>query len=165
MQTRFYSDELNDDFIDSKKSFSVPENYNFTPKSKIWRICAFIVYRLIMTPIAFLYCKLFLHLSIKDNTKTPIKRQKGCFIYANHTLTVGDAFIPSVLAFPKKVYVVVSPKNLAVCSTRGFLKMSGAIVIPQSLKCFKKFLGAVEKRANDNACITVYPMFGHTALL
>lgn len=154
----YYSDELNDDFAGVQRiNYQIPGNYKFTHKNAFWNVLAFIVYRIIMTPIAFMYCKIKLRSKIIDNTAKPLKATKGCFLYANHTLLIGDAFIPSLVMFPKRVYVVVNPENLATKGTRNFLQMSGAIPTAKSLAAFKNFIKTIKQRISEGYCVTIYP--------
>lgn len=154
----YYTDEANDDFAGVNKSkVEIPPDFKFIHKSLLWNILAFIAYRVIMTPFAFLYCKIKFHLRVIDNTTSPVKSQKGCFLYSNHTLLAGDAFIPSIAMFPKKVYVIVSSENISSRITRNFILMNGAIPIPNSAKAFKGFIQAIDKRISQGSCIAIYP--------
>lgn len=154
----FYNDELNDDFAGvQKKKIKIPHDFKFVHKSIFWRFFAFIAYRIIMTPFAYLYCKIKFNLKIVDRTDLPLEKNDGCFLYSNHTLLAGDAFIPSILAYPKKVYVVVSPENISSTGTKNFLLMNGAIPLPQSATAFKGFVHAIEQRITQGHCVTIYP--------
>lgn len=157
-KTIYYSDELNDEFAGVKrKGYEVPKNYVYVHKCFLWKAAAFFVYRIIMTPIAYLYCKIKLHLKIVDRTHGRRDKSEGCFLYSNHTLLIGDAFIPSLLMFPKKTYVIVASENLSTKGTRNFLSMSGALPIPKSVIAFRNFNNAIEKRILQNHCIAIYP--------
>ena len=156
-RVRFYSGE-DDNLVGGKRPpFAVPPDYVFIHRSPLWRAAAFIVYRLIMTPIAWIYCRLWLGLRRKDCRTAKPERGQGCFVYANHTMPVGDAFAPSVLWFPKRMYVVVSPANLAVKGTRHFLRMVGALPIPENLTAFRHFREAVCARVREGHAVTIYP--------
>lgn len=155
MKTVYYSDPLNDDFAPKRNRPKIDKNYRYTPEGLPWRICAFIVYRIIMTPIAFLYCRLRFGMKIERNGKPD--KTRGCMLYCNHTMLIGDAFAPSYAMFPKKVYVIVAPENLAAKSTAWFLKMSGALPLPDGLAALKNFNAAIEKRLSENSAVAVYP--------
>lgn len=157
-KTIYYSDEVNDEFAGVKrKGYEVPKNYKYVHKGLLWRTAAFFVYRIIMTPIAYLYCKIKLRLKIVDRTDKKWRKNKGCFLYSNHTLIIGDAFIPSLLMFPKRTYVIVSSENLSTKGTRSFLSMSGALPIPKSVAAFRNFNEAIEKRILQKNCVAIYP--------
>lgn len=156
-KVRWYTDETEDFAGGSKAPYAVPPDYVFIHRSLLWRAAAFIVYRLIMTPVAFIYCHLWLRLRLVDRRTQKPARGQGCFFYANHTLLIGDAFVPSLAWFPKRVYVVVSPANLAVKGTRHFLQMSGALPIPENLTAFRHFRQAVTERIREGHGVAVYP--------
>ena len=57
--TVYYTDELKDDFAGvSRKPFEIDGSYPYRRRNFLWRIAEFLVYRVIMTPFAFLYSKL-----------------------------------------------------------------------------------------------------------
>lgn len=153
----WYSEESEDPVGGKASPFAVPPDYVFIHRSPLWRAAAFIVYRLIMTPVAWIYCRFWLGLRRVDCRTRKPKRGQGCFLYANHTMPVGDAFAPSVLWFPKRIYVVVSPANLAVKGTRHFLQMVGALPIPENLTAFRQFREAVLARVREGHAVVIYP--------
>ena len=154
----YYSDPLNDDFVTAKgKAPEITPDFKFIHRGIIWRALSFLAYRVIMTPVAALYCKIKFRMKTVDRRTARPNRRQGCFLYSNHTLLIGDAFVPTLLMFPKKVYVVVSPANLSARGTRNFLVMNGALPLPKSAAAFKKFVKAVGQRIDDGACVTVYP--------
>ena len=63
----YYSDELNDDFAATKElgGKTIGQDFPYIHKNPLWRGTAAILYRGIVTPIAFLYCKLLFGLRIK----------------------------------------------------------------------------------------------------
>lgn len=157
-RTVFYEDETTDDFAGvERKKFTVPENWVYNRKGLPWRAAAFAAYRVIMTPVAYFYCKLKFGMTVKDFRTARPKRDEGCFLFSNHTMLVGDAFAPSVAMFPKKVYVVVGGENLATKGTRTFLQAVGALPVPESFSGMKKFVAAVDERISEGHCVTVYP--------
>ncbi|MBQ4324458.1 MAG: hypothetical protein IJC29_01560 [Clostridia bacterium] len=136
---------------------TVDEHFRYVPKCLLWRACAFVVYRLIITPFAFLWCKLKFRHKIKNKRVLRACRDRGLFLYGNHTLMSGDAYIPSLVTFPKRCYVVVNPQNLSVRGTRNLLKMCGAIPTPTTYRGLRSFSEALEKRTVQNHAVTVYP--------
>ncbi|HBF86565.1 MAG TPA: hypothetical protein DDW54_02680 [Clostridiales bacterium] len=154
----YYKDELNDEFADTqKKETKIGKDFKYIRKSLVWRFFAFIAYRVIMTPIAFIHCKVKFSLKVIGKEKLKPFRKKGVFIYGNHTLQAGDAFIPNVVTFPKKTYVVVKSANLSTRGTKTFITMNGAIPIPTEISAMRNFLGALEKRSVEGSAIMIYP--------
>lgn len=156
-RTIVYENELEDEFADvKKKETEIGEEFVYINKNPLWRAAAFIVYRLIMTPIAFLHCKLKFSLKVVGKEKLK-KAEGGIFVYGNHTLAAGDAYIPNVALFPKKVYVIVRSANLSTFGTKNFIKMSGALPVPTKLSGMRNFLSAIKSRNAENAAIVIYP--------
>ncbi len=153
-----YNDETKDDFSGIERdTIEINRDFVYIKKNIFWRIASFIVYRLIMTPIAFFYCKIkFSHKIVNKHLLKKCKG-KGFFMYGNHTLFGGDAFIPSLITFPRKAYVVVHPDNLSVFGLKNFLMMNGAIPTPTKLHATKNFRAAIEKRVVEHNAVIIYP--------
>jgi 1-acyl-sn-glycerol-3-phosphate acyltransferase len=157
-KTVYYQDALNDEFSGiPPKNFYIPKDYVYIHKNIFYRFVTFIVYRLIMTPIAFFHNKFALHQKIVNRKALKISRKKGYFVYGNHTQQLGGAYTPNMVCFPKKVYVVVSPDNLAVKGLKTILEMSGAIPLPSTLEGMGKMMEAMEKRCVQGHVICIYP--------
>ncbi len=157
-RTVFFHDERTDDFAGvSRKTPVVDASFPYLPKNPIWRLASFAVYRLIMTPFAYLYCKLRFGLRVVNRRAIRSSGRQGAFVYGNHTLLAGDAFIPSLVSFPRKTHVVVHADNLAVPATRGFIRMCGAIPVPTKLSGMRAFSNALEKRNLQRHTVQIYP--------
>lgn len=158
IKTIYYTDERNDEFSGvQKKAVDIGDSFCFVHKNIFWRAAAFFVYRIIMTPFAYIYCKLKFGAKTVGREKLKESRGRGCFLYCNHTLLAGDAFLPNVSMFPKTNYVIVNSDNVATPGTKNFVQMCGAIPVPQSGTAYRSFLDAIEKRVLQKCCVTVYP--------
>ena len=157
-RTVYYHDELNDDFAGIQRTtIRVGADFPYLHQSRLWNIAAFVVYRLIMTPFAYLYSKFKFHLRIVGRDKLKATRGQGIFLYGNHTLMAGDAFIPNLVTFPRRTYVVVNADNLSVKGARNWIQMSGAIPLPTELGGMRAFLNALETRIAQGNCVQIYP--------
>ncbi len=159
-QTRVieYRDELHDEFSGvSRETIRVGADFPYLHKSRLWNFAAAAVYRGIMTPFAYLYCKCKFHLRVVGAENLRKAKESGCFIYGNHTLMAGDAFIPNMVSFPRRTYVVVHADNLSVKGFRNWIQMSGALPIPTELSGMRSFLSAMETRVGQGHCIMIYP--------
>lgn len=155
---RYYQDELHDEFSGIvRKPFPVDGRYKYRRKNPLWKLASILFYRGIMTPFAFFWCKCRFGLRIKNRKAFRQIEKEGCFVYGNHTLMAGDAFIPSLAAFPKRTKVVVSPDNLAVPATRPFIEMAGAIPVPTDLHAARGFLDTLEKSILLGHSVQIYP--------
>jgi 1-acyl-sn-glycerol-3-phosphate acyltransferase len=155
--TVYYKSEQEEHSDLTRTAPVIDENFHYVHKDPLWRVCSFVVYRLIMIPFAFLWCKLRFHHRIENRQVLRGFRHRGCFVYGNHTLMSGDAYIPNLLLAPKRTYVIVSPENLSARGTRSYLQMCGAIPTPGTLGAFRNFREALEKRTVERSAVVIYP--------
>lgn len=113
-----------------------------------------LLYRGVATPLAFLYSKLCLCEKYVYGTKLP---RGGYFLFSNHTEQIGDAFSPSISQFPRRVYVVVDPKNLAWGPVARLTPALGALPLPGDRHATRAFSEAIRKRLSEGGVIAVYP--------
>ena len=156
--TIYYTDELNDEFSGvTRNTITIDGNYEYIKRNPIWNLTAFFAYRIIMVPFAFLYNKIKFGHKIKNKKVLKQAKDTGYFMYANHTLMGGDAFIPNIINLPRKTYTIVHPDNLSVRGIKWFLEMNGAFPTPSDTKAMRNFLEAMEKRILEKAVIQIYP--------
>lgn len=156
-QVIYYSDELSDDFSGSKvKPKFISTKYKYINKNPIYKFFSFIAYRMIATPIAFMFkwCR-----GVKYENKQVLKKfkGKGYFVYANHTHGVSDVFSPHTISFPTKTYMVVASENMNVPFLGNATKMLGAIPLPSTLDGMRNFVNAIEKRVVQGHPVVIYP--------
>lgn len=154
----YYSDELKDDFannnIDTKP---VEKGFKFLRKSFIWKVFVLILYRMIATPIALFVCYI-IH-SAKIHNKKVFKKVKktGVFLYGNHTQEAFDAFIPSLISFPKRNHIIAGPDAFSIKGIKTIVQIMGGIPIPGVISNVEPFTEAIEYYTNVNQCITTFP--------
>ena len=153
----YYSDELNDEFSGTiKNNYVVDENYEYIKKGFIYNFFAFIFYRIILMPIAFVYVKVIKKTKFV-NTRVLKSVKSGYFVYANHTNNILDAFCPTLICFPKKTYIIVNSDNINLPVLKRSTRMFGAIPVPSNLTASKNFIYAVEKRIVQRNPVVIYP--------
>lgn len=156
-KTIFFKDELNDDFAKKKREdLVIDENYNYIKTSFFSKLKKFVIYRLITTPFAFLYVRIFKRVKFV-NLKVLKNVKSGYFLYSNHVLEILDAFIPNVATFPKKTSVIVKSANLSNPFTKNFIIDNGALPIPNNFTAMKNFLNAISKLYFENSAIVIFP--------
>lgn len=154
----YYNDELNDEFSGvTRNKFIIDENYKYKRKGILWKILEFIVYRICVMPFTYVYMKIKFAHKIVGKKKLKASKGKGYFMYGNHTLMAGDAFIPNIINYPTKTYTVVNSDNVSVWLTRGFIIMCGALPLPSTLDATKNFVNYMEDRIKNNKVIQIYP--------
>lgn len=146
--------DYNEDLVTSKnQDYEVKNNYKWINENIVYKIISSILY-VICYLVGLIYTKLFLH--IKFIGKDKIKDYKGYYLYGNHTLMVGDPFIPLILNFPKRNYTVMSSANLGIPFIGKILPFVGGLPIPKKIHEKESLFKAMEILSKKN-CITIYP--------
>lgn len=154
----YYEDELNDEFSTAKiNAIPIDSSYVYDYPGFFKKFTHFFWYRIVATPIAFLYVKLALHHSTTNRSVLKPYRRTGIFIYGNHTQPIGDAFIPSMLTFPQNVYLIVHPNNVSMPLLGKITPSLGALPLPDGIKAFHNFLKAIGKRIAGKRAVVIYP--------
>ena len=157
MKTYFYSDELNDDFAFAyiKNQREIEDNYNYINHNILFMILEFVVYRIIMTTIAYLTCKKR-HVKIKN--RKVVKKAKGkYFLYGNHTQMPTDAYIPNLIGFPRKSFIIVNPDAVSLRPFAWFVKMSGSLPVPSNVTGLRNFMDAIDRRVKHHHPVVIFP--------
>lgn len=157
-QKVYYQDETKDEIIDFKiKAIKIDENYKYIHKNIFYKLWSFITYRLIATPIDFVYTKLFRRIKFVNRKVLKKHKKGGYFIYANHTDQFSDGFSPTLICFPKKPHLVVNPDNVSMPVWGRFTRMWGALPLPDTLGAVKNFNHAMEHTLEKDNPILIYP--------
>ncbi len=153
MNIKYYN-TYEDDFVQSKnQNYKLRKNYKWIKNNILYKIISFLIYIPFLI-YSFIYTKLILKVTFKN--KKILKNYKNYFLYANHTLEMGDAFNPVVGLFPNKPYIIVSSSNLGIPVIGKLLPMLGALPIPNEIHQMKKFIECVNTRSKTNPII-IYP--------
>lgn len=158
MKTVYYS-SYSDNFVETKnQGKTVPENYKFIKKNPLYNLAgAFLTQVLKLVGLVYGKCALGLKIEGKDKLKSYVKSEKkGYFIYANHTLTLGDVFNPG-LYNPVHPYYICDSSNLGIPILGPILPMVGALPIPESIRGKKRLFNAISARARSKKAIVIYP--------
>ena len=152
----YYRDELGDEFSSAKiEAKRIDENYRYVREDLFHRALAFFAYRIVATPLSKLCLFLSGHRIV--NRKVLKKAKGNYFLYANHTNAAADPFIPSMVAFPKKVSVIVHPANVSMPVLGRITPYLGALPLPDTLKATENFLSALDLRVKQADAICIYP--------
>ena len=162
-EVRYYSDEKNDEFSGvTRKTVTVDQNYVYRPKNFFWNLIAFILYRIIMTPIAWFYVKLKFHFKVVNRRVLKHAcdangKKQSFYLFANHTQIPGDGYMPSMITFPTECAVVVNADNISLPGTQTFMKMIGAVPLPNKIAGMRGFMEYLTRLAGQKKCIVIYP--------
>ena len=159
----YYDNELEDEFSGIKRNtITVDENYRYS-HGRLWKVAAWVLYHIIMTPVAFIYMKLRFCMRIEGKDKLCGLRDGGdgrwqpAFFYGNHTQVPGDGYIPACISFPRKAIILAHPDNVSLYGTKNIMEMLGAFPIPNKLGGMKNFLGELENHIGTGQPVFIYP--------
>ncbi len=158
-KTVYYTDELGDDFAltrDAIKARRPEGGFRYEHHFLLWRAGAWMLYRVVATPIVWAYCKAVYGLRIQGRRKILTVRG-GCFLYGNHTQNIIDAFLPTMAAFPKRCNIITAPDAVSIPVIRHITPMLGAIPLPDSFEEIRAFQKTIKKSAEKGRALAVYP--------
>ena len=154
----YYQDEINDDFASTNiNTKPLRENYIYVHKNIIWRAAAFVLYRIIAQPLVFAFVKIAYHQRFENKSVLKAAKNSGAYIYANHTNSLADAFIPNILRHSKKGYIVVGPDAMSIPCMNNIIEMLGGIPLGTTLKQNKETVRCIKQRIAQKNLVTIYP--------
>ena len=154
----YYEDELNDEFSLARITPRRIDGSWVYVHTSLWkRFTHFFWYRIVATPVAFLYVKLKFRQKTVGAKAFRRYRRKGYFLFGNHTQDIGDAFIPNLINFPQTDYVIVHPNNVSMPVLGRITPSLGALPLPDDLTASRNFMKAVEHHIRAGHGVVVYP--------
>ncbi len=155
---RYYRDLMKDDFAGTKiKTAEVGADFPYRRQSKVYKTGEFLLYELIARPLVTLFMKTVYRQKFVNRKAICQAGDQGAFIYANHTLTSGDAYLPNMLCWRKKNYIICGPDAVSVKGIRTIVCMLGAIPIPSGLNGYREYINCLRERIGQGATVTIYP--------
>ncbi len=156
-ETVYYSDALNDEFSGiSRPPFAIGADFPFLREGRLYRFFKYIVYRVFVTPFAFLYCKCKFRMRAEGREK--LRAVKGGYmLYGNHTQVPGDGLLTNVVTYPRETHVLVNSDNVALPGTRTIMQMLGALPIPTARAGFPPFTEALHYHLQKGRALAVFP--------
>jgi 1-acyl-sn-glycerol-3-phosphate acyltransferase len=153
----YYTDEINEDFAKiGLKRPKIDENYKFIRKNKWNNFWSGVLYYCIAIPVLYLVA-IFKGVRIKNKRNLKVFKNKGIFIYANHTSYL-DAFLIQVLACGRKRTNIVGYSDATTIPfVKHLCRALGYLPIPTTIKGTQKFLEAIEYYIKKRQNILIYP--------
>ena len=153
----YYNDECHDEFSRVRITPRVVDgNFSYF-HGDVWEFCSFLMQNVLSMPVKILYAIMKFRIKYVGREKLKLCKDRGYFIYANHTQPFGDTLIPSLANYPKRNYFIVSPENVSMPWLGGIVGLLGAIPIPCDFQGMKHFLKSIEQIIQKNHSITIYP--------
>ncbi len=154
----YYTDELHDEFSDAVITPKRIDGSWVYCHDSLWKRFTHIFwYRLIATPLAFLYARLKHHQKTVGREKLRPYRRRGYVLYGNHTQAIGDAILPPLIDFPRNVYPVVHPNNVSMPFLGRITPSLGALPLPDDREAYRHFLEAIDRRLSEGHTVMIYP--------
>ena len=154
----YYRDELNDEFSKAQITPTrIDGKYVYCHDGVLKKCASFFLYRLVFFPIAYAYSKFCFGHKLVGKEKLDEIKDKGYFLYGNHTQDIADAFLPNLMSFPKRSYFIVHPNNVSIPFLSKLTPLLGALPLPDDLDASRNFLTALKRRVEEGNCIVIYP--------
>ena len=158
MKTFYYTDELHDDFAGTDiNTQKITGEYPYLTKNPVRKAFAWFFHHIIVTPAVFLYNQIGHGERIVGRKKLKPYRKTGYFLYGNHTRSGGDAFEPSLAAFPRKAYIIVGPDAVSIPGVRRIVQDLGALPLPSDTAAARNFHAALRELSGKGFPIAIYP--------
>ncbi len=154
----FYSDELNDDFAGTsivKKP--IPEDYDYLCTGFREKLRRIVFFGIIIRPIVLIWVKFIKRIKYVNKKVLKGYKNRGCFIYGNHTSMVPDAFNPTSVAFPRPADIIVNSDATSIKGLGWLIKTLGGLPIPEGFHAMARFNDAVKQAIDKKHWIAVYP--------
>ncbi len=157
----FYYDSEEDDPIktdeqERKEKVSLPEGYEYIPKSWLTRAKSQLMF-LIFWMFGHWYEKCYWKAKFYGREKLRKARGTGYVMYCNHTNPFHDVFGPA-LAADRRIYTVISPVNLKIPKIGPMLPMIGGVPLGTNDDEKKAMNEAVDVRlVKQKKCLVIYP--------
>ena len=151
-----YYTDLTEDFAGTNiKTKALDAKFPYIHDDLPFRVGASLLYYIIALPLVWFYIRVIN--GTKFVNKKALRAIKGGFyLYGNHTHW-SDSFLPHVIAAPKRTYVVANPDAVSIRGIKTIVQMVGAIPVPDTVACLRKFVDALEIRGKQGACVAIYP--------
>ena len=150
----YYSNESEDNFSgDNITPRKIDGSYVYDKPSRIHKIACFFWYRVVATPLAFIYAKtVYQH---KTENREVLKKYEntGYFMYGNHTHNYMDPCIPSIISFPRDCYIIVHPNNVSMPILGKLTPYMGAIPLPDDIEAYSNFISVMKKRIEEKKTV------------
>lgn len=148
---------MRDEFSEpSIKARKIDGSYKYSMHTRPFRFLRFILYRIIATPLAFIFCKIRLGLKVK-NKKAARAVKSPVFIFANHTQQTADAYIQSLAYFPRDLFVITHADNVSLPILGNITSYLGAIPLPDTRSAAHSFKASLESHISGGASVVIYP--------
>ena len=140
----YYSDELTEEFSTAViEARPIDESYDYGGRGFFWTVKHLFWYRIVATPLALLYLRLFWHHKIVNRRLLAPYKRSAIFLFGNHTNAYADALIPTFVSWPHHTFVVVHANNVSMPYLGRITPYLGALPLPDNLVAGRHFMDAM----------------------
>jgi len=153
----YYQDELNDDFAETVQNIRpLSKKYRYVKKNPFSKLGAFLLYRVVARPLVWVYMKVKFHHRFVGK-KAFCKQKSGCFLYKNHVMLAGDAFVPNLVSVKKRNYILTGKETNSLQAILPLMRALGNIPLGQDSAQSLAMLKCMRQRVKEGASVTIYP--------
>lgn len=135
------------------RKVTLKENYKFYNRNIFFIIFSTIV---IYLTAFFLFFIGKICWGLKVKGRKNLKTIKGAITISNHTLQQ-DGFLNVASLLPRKNYITMLQSNLGFPFVSQFLRIAGAVPIPEERKLFTRFLKETAEIVKKGKLVHIYP--------
>lgn len=154
----YYSDELNDDFANTNITRKeLGDNFKYIHTNWFYRSVNYVFYYFIAAPIIWIGNKVYNHQKFVNKKVLKECKDRGYFVFSNHTGMILDSFSTPMLTYPKRLYEIVNPDAFSIRGVKTIVQMLGGVPLASSFKQEKEFLKCIKQRINEKQVISIFP--------
>ncbi len=148
---------LTDDGVESRdQDLKRPDDYVWMHDGVAEKALSSVLYA-VARVFVFFYTKLALRMRVVNREALRSCRDRGFFLYGNHTQPIGDACFPVCCCAAQHPYTIAAPANLSVPVVGRLLPLLGILPIPDNSRQMRQFLDAVRTRIEQKRCVVIFP--------
>ena len=155
---RYYSDEYNDDFFNTRtnKECYIDENYEYEIKKPIDKFSSWLLYYT-MLPILWLEGIFLREIKVVGKKKIKKLKKTGYIMYANHTHFRDSEMGQVFLASPRRTFVITNKDSFSIKGVTKIVKYLGGLPVPDTIGGLKNLNKVVTKYMEKRKAIMIYP--------
>ena len=153
-----YYESFSDDFAVTKNINAnlIDDKYKYDSRNLFYHCFSFILYFIVVKPLVWFILKVWFGYRVKNKKVLKKCKNKGYFIYGNHTNYLPDAFVPNVIRW-RRNYIVVGAQTVSIKGLQTVVKSLGAIPLGDTYNAKKNFFKFVKKSIKNKKSVTIYP--------
>lgn len=144
-----------DDFGTTSKhvrEHAVDETYRYE-HGWAWRAVSWVLYYVLAPIPMWVISRIY---GMRLVNRSSIARAGGCYIYGTHT-HFADVFIPYLLAFPKRAWIVAGPTAVSVPVVKHIVAMLGAVPLNTTVRGKANFRACLSRAVDRGGVVAIFP--------